>query len=190
MATHAHTVPVSTESPSTSPTQLPVFKGDISPAVQDEICKFSRFVTERGAFARSTGSSLVLTEVVVFPREKDGKAQARITYETTVHDDMLNIGGNMHGGCAIYMIDICSSIALAVLGMSTRKPWNFVSQAINTTFHAPVALGTKIEVVNTTLSFGSRTVSAITEIWDVTNGRLCVSGVHNKMTPSAPKPKL
>lgn len=70
----------------------------------------------------------------------------------------------------------------------------------------------KIEVINTTVSFGSRTVSAITEvrthrpaqrllarsltdstiplqIWDVTNHRLCVTGVHNKMKPSDPKPK-
>ncbi|KAI0832561.1 HotDog domain-containing protein [Trametes gibbosa] len=183
MTTHT----VSTEA---SSSQLPVFIGDISPAVRDEICSFSRFVTERGAFARSTGSSLVLTEVGVFRREKDGKAHAQVTYQTTVHDDMLNIGGNMHGGCAIYMIDICSSMALAVLGMSTGKPWNFVSQAINTTFHAPVPLGAKIEVVNRTVSFGSRTVSATTEIWDLTNGRLCVTGVHNKMKPSEPKAKL
>ncbi|KAI0638318.1 HotDog domain-containing protein [Trametes polyzona] len=170
----------------TSPA-LPVFKGDVPPTVQDEIRSFSKVVMERGAFARSTGSSLVLKEVSVFRREKDGKAHARVTYETVVHEEMLNISGNMHGGCAVYMIDICSSMALAVLGMATGKPWNFVSQAINTTFHAPVALGTKIEIVNTTVSFGSRTVSAITEIWDVTHGRLCVTGVHNKMKPSEPK---
>ncbi|KAL1944291.1 hypothetical protein VTO73DRAFT_3476 [Trametes versicolor] len=174
--------------PAPAPYTRPVFTGDISPAVQDEISSFSKVVMEKGAFARSTGSSLVLTEVGVFQREKDGKAHARITYQTTVHDEMLNIGGNMHGGCAVYMIDICSSMALAVLGMATGKPWNFVSQAINTTFHAPVPLGAKIELVNTTVSFGSRTVSAITEIWDITNNRLCVTGVHNKMKPSDPKP--
>ncbi|KAI0650606.1 hypothetical protein C8Q79DRAFT_900928 [Trametes meyenii] len=174
----------------TTPAPRPIFTGDIPPATQDEIVSFSRVVMERGAFARSIGSSLVLKEVGVFRRKRDGKAHARITYETTVHEEMLNISGNMHGGCAVYLIDICSSMALAVLGMATGKPWNFVSQAINTTFHAPVPAGAKIEVVNTTISFGARTVSAVTEIWDVTNHRLCVSGVHNKMKPSdPPKPK-
>ncbi|KAI0375776.1 hypothetical protein BV20DRAFT_959825 [Pilatotrama ljubarskyi] len=172
---------------SSTETRLPVFTGNIPPAVQNEIRDFSQVVMKRGAFARSTGSSLILKEVGVFRRERDGKTHARITYETVVHEEMLNISGNMHGGCAVYMIDICSSMALAVLGMVTEKPWNFVSQAINTTFHAPVPLGAKIEIVNTTVSFGSRTVSAITEIWDVTNHRLCVTGVHNKMKPSEPK---
>ncbi|KAI0352970.1 hypothetical protein OH77DRAFT_648686 [Trametes cingulata] len=175
--------------PDSRETTVPVFTGDIPPRVQEEIRDFSQVVMQRGAFARSTGSSLVLKDVSVFKREKDGKLHARVTYETVVHEEMLNIGGSMHGGCAVYMIDICSSMALAVLGMVTEKPWNFVSQALNTTFHAPVPLGAKIQIVNTTVSFGSRTVSAITEIWDVTNKRLCVTGVHNKMKPSEPKEK-
>ncbi len=72
--------------PAPAPYTRPVFEGDISPAVQDEIASFSKVVMEKGAFARSTGSSLVLTEVGVFQREKDGKAHARITYQTTVHE--------------------------------------------------------------------------------------------------------
>ncbi|TBU35361.1 hypothetical protein BD311DRAFT_743851 [Dichomitus squalens] len=71
--------------------------------------------------------------------------------------------------------------------MAMDKPSNFVSQALNTTFHAPAPCGAKIEVVNTTVSFGARTVSAVTEIWDITNRRLCMMGVHNKMAPSQPK---
>ncbi|KAI0775978.1 hypothetical protein BD413DRAFT_469582 [Trametes elegans] len=174
---------------STSKSTTPTFKGDIAPAVQAKIVEFSEVVMKTGAFARSTGSTLVLKEVEVFRRDKDGKVQARVIYTAPVHDDMLNISGNMHGGCAVYLIDICSSMALAVLGMATDKPWNFVSQAINTVYHAPAPLNAQLEIVNTTLSFGSRTVSATTEIWDVTHNRLCVSAVHNKMKPSDPKPQ-
>ena len=75
--------------------------------------------------------------------------------------------------------------------------------------------GVKIEIVTATVSFGARTVSAVAEvslprstlsiplpaapgltaslhlcdkqIWDVTNGRLCMTGVHTKMAPSQPK---
>ncbi len=68
--------------------------------------------------------------------------------------------------------------------------------------------GAKLEIVNTTVAFGGRTVSAVTEvrprlsrgllsstnsdsqIWDVTNKRLCMTGVHNKMAPSKPAAKL
>lgn len=77
----------------------------------------------------------------------------------------------------------CSSVALTALGMYLGKPWYFVSQALNTTFHAPAPAlvpkpcvrthrpnnvshnrGVKIEIVNTTVAFGARTVSTITEV--------------------------
>ncbi|KAI0690923.1 hypothetical protein C8T65DRAFT_671053 [Cerioporus squamosus] len=141
-------------------------------------------------FASSVGSRLVPTEVEVFQRAKDGKMQARMVYETTVEEDMLNIGRTMHGGCAVYIIDICSSVALMVLAGALDKPTSYVSQALNTTFHAPAPAGAKLEIVNTTVAFGGRTVSAVTEIWDVTNKRLCMTGVHNKMAPSKPAAKL
>ncbi|RPD56463.1 hypothetical protein L227DRAFT_578911 [Lentinus tigrinus ALCF2SS1-6] len=142
------------------------------------------------AFASAVGGRLVPTEVEVFTREKDGKQQARMVYEIDVSEDMLNIGRTMHGGCAVYLIDVCSSVALMVLAGALDKPTNFVSQALNTTFHAPAPAGAKLEIVNTTIAFGGRTVSAITEIWDVTNKRLCMTGVHNKMAPSKPIAKL
>ncbi|CDO74306.1 hypothetical protein BN946_scf184576.g1 [Trametes cinnabarina] len=178
-----------TSTPTPIPAQL-VIKGDIPDKAQQDIVSFSDFVMTRGAFARSTGSSLVMKEIEVYRRNKDGKSQARVVYETTVHEEMLNFAGTMHGGCAAYLIDMCSSIALALLGMVTEKPWEFVSQTIITTLHAPVLPGVKIEIINNTVSFGSRTVTAVTEIWDVTNNRLCVTGTHNKMAPSAPKTKL
>ncbi|KAI9000884.1 HotDog domain-containing protein [Trametes punicea] len=168
---------------------MPQFKGDITPEVQKEITSFSEYVMKHRGFAHSTGSSLVLKELAVYRRGKDGKDHARVVYETPVHEEMLNIGGNLHGGCSVYLIDVCSSMALALLGMASGKPWDFVSQAINTTFHAPAPAGATIEIINTTVSFGSRTVSATTEIWDITNNRLCVTGVHNKMKPSDRKSK-
>ncbi|TFK91084.1 hypothetical protein K466DRAFT_596438 [Polyporus arcularius HHB13444] len=141
-------------------------------------------------FARSVGTRVVPTEVEVFRRAKDGKMQARMVYETTVEEDMLNIEGTMHGGCGVYIIDQCSSVALMVLASALDKPIYFVSKTLDTTFHAPAPAGAKLEIVNTTVAFGGRTVSAATEIWDVTNKRLCMTGVHNKMAPSNRPAKL
>lgn len=79
----------STQSSSATDTR-PVFHGPISPNAQQEIIDFSHFVMNKGAFARSTGSSLVLREVGVFRRERDGKDHARVVYETTVHGGTLS----------------------------------------------------------------------------------------------------
>lgn len=93
----------------------------------------------------------------------------------------------------VVSISRCSSMALSILGMynDRDKPYNHVSQALNTTFHAPAPRsvrlssasrvsyvvpdpcfssfsvsdsGVKIEIVNTTVSFGARTVSAVAEV--------------------------
>ncbi|KAI0747408.1 hypothetical protein C8Q74DRAFT_1320559 [Fomes fomentarius] len=165
---------------------MTVFKG-VPPEIQAKLAKSAETLSGGGHFADSVWKQLELTEVEVSPREKDGKLQSRVTYTTTVSEDMLNLAGIMHGGCAVFLIDLCSSLAVITLAHASGKAPHYVSQAINTTFHAPAPLGAKLEIVNTTLSFGTRTVSAVTKIWDVTNKRLCMTGVHNKMAPSKPK---
>ncbi|KAI0771090.1 hypothetical protein BD413DRAFT_476692 [Trametes elegans] len=165
-----------------------VFKGDILPAARDEIIAFSNFHIRNVDFAHSVGARTRLKEVEVYRRQRDKKMQARVVYELTVERDMLNRANTMHGGCTSFLVDVCSSIALALLGMVQSTPADFVSQAMMTTFHAPAPLGATLNIVCTTTSFGSRTVSARAEIWDVTHSRLCMSGVHNKMAPKNPSP--
>ena len=90
---------------------------------------------------------------------------------------MINLAGTMHGGCAVYLIDVyvldthfrsrssprdpllprsaiaslrglasltcssrCSSVAVMILAHVSGKSPYYVSQAINTTFHAPAPL--------------------------------------------------
>ncbi|KAI0745861.1 HotDog domain-containing protein [Earliella scabrosa] len=166
----------------------PVFKGlAISPEMQTRLAVLP---SVGGSFANSVGRKLELKEVDVRKRERDGKVQAQVTYALAVGDDMLNIAGTMHGGCAAYLVDLCTSIALVLLSDVMGKPTFFVSHALHTTFHAPMLLGTTLEIVNTTVAYGARTVSAVTEIWDVTNGRLCATGAHHKMVPSQLQAKL
>ncbi|KAI0748773.1 HotDog domain-containing protein [Daedaleopsis nitida] len=165
---------------------MTVWKG-VPPEVQARLTKNPATLRGFEGFAHAVGRRLVMEEVAVSERAKDGKLQARLTYTTTVEEDMVNQRGTLHGGCAAYLVDVCSSVALLVLAHTLGKQPFYVSQAINTTFHAPAPRGARIEIINTTVSFGARTVSAVTEIWDVTNNRLCVTGVHNKMAPSQPR---
>ncbi|KAH9913087.1 uncharacterized protein BXZ73DRAFT_55687 [Epithele typhae] len=165
-----------------------IFKGDVPPAVQRQIVEFSDFHIKDVSFAHSTGQRLVLTEASVHRRPEDRKLQSRVVYTTTVDHDMINRQNTMHGGCTAFIVDVCSSVGLAFLGMVQGKPADFVSQSIVATYHAPAPLGAKLSVVSTTTSFGARTVASRVEIWDVTHGRLCISGTHNKMVPKLPTP--
>ncbi|PIL28320.1 hypothetical protein GSI_09609 [Ganoderma sinense ZZ0214-1] len=164
-----------------------VWTGDFTQDLKDEITRWTTLLTSAEGFAQSVARRLKLKEVAVYRRDKDGKPHSRVAFELVVDEDMVNLNETMHGGCTVSLIDICSSMALTILAIYLGKPYNFVSQALNTTFHAPAPLGVKIEIVSTTVSFGARTVSAATEIWDATNGRLCMTGAHNKMASSQPK---
>ncbi|PIL35073.1 hypothetical protein GSI_02861 [Ganoderma sinense ZZ0214-1] len=164
-----------------------LWTGDISEDLKDRIARDPDVSGFAEPFAYSVGSRTRLKEVALYTRDGDGKTQCKLTYVTTVQEDMINMNRTMHGGCAVYLIDTCSGAALIVLAMATGKPTNSVSQALNTTFHAPAPYGVELEIVNRTTSLGARVVSAVTEIWDVTNGRLCVTGAHHKMAPSQPK---
>lgn len=73
--------------------------------------------------------------------------------------DMVNAGGSMHGGCSAYLVDICTSLALAAAG----KPGT-VSQAIDMVYHAPAPLGCRIRIVNLTITLGARISSARCEV--------------------------
>ncbi|KAM5544043.1 hypothetical protein V8D89_002229 [Ganoderma adspersum] len=141
----------------------------------------------RGDFAKQIGSRLELTDVSAYERPEDGKMHAEVAFEIDMGEDMLNAGWNLHGGCTMFMIDVCSSITLLVLGIARDTRVDLVSQAIATVFHAPATVGARLRIVNKTVSFGARTVSVRTEIWDTTNRRLVATAVHNQMSPSEPK---
>ncbi|KAI0708025.1 hypothetical protein C8Q76DRAFT_138597 [Earliella scabrosa] len=165
-----------------------LFQGDVSAEVQKQIVEFSDFHLKEVNFARTTGQQLTLKEASVFRRAEDKKLQSKLVYEITVGDDMLNRQHTMHGGCTAFLVDVCSSVGLAFLAMVQGRPADFVSQTIITTYHAPAPLGAKLHIISTTTSFGARTVASRVEIWDVTHGRLCMTGVHNKMAPKLPTP--
>ncbi|KAK0491594.1 hypothetical protein IW261DRAFT_1438465 [Armillaria novae-zelandiae] len=100
---------------------------------------------------------------------------------------MVNGAMTIHGGCSAYLVDICSTLAIIVYTLSSGRPVNTVSQSINMTYHSPAGLGEELRIVSTTMTIGSKTLIARTEIWSDTTKRLVASGVHSKMEPSQAK---
>ncbi|KAH7926796.1 hypothetical protein BV22DRAFT_1008275, partial [Leucogyrophana mollusca] len=140
-------------------------------------------------FGERTGRLMKLTEVSIQQKPAEPKRkEAEVVVEMVVTEDMLNSSGKMHGGCIIFLVDICSTLPVIALSHATDgigKPG--VSQGINTIYHAPASLGDKLRLINTSMTLGGRTMTARIEIWDVTHHRLVASATQVKMDASEAK---
>ncbi|KAI0920800.1 hypothetical protein AcW1_005026 [Taiwanofungus camphoratus] len=181
----------------TSPAMVPHWKNsmegvqsNLSPETVERMVEALSGMSVEGEFGYAIETRLKTKELFVNRREEDGKLQARVVHEITVSKDMLNAADSIHGGCIAYLIDICSSVPLSLIGIVTNGAVFLVSQAINTIYHGGSGLGAKLKITSMTTAVGGRVMSARTEIWDVTNQRLVASGTHVKMQPSVPRPKL
>ncbi|KAL7283860.1 hypothetical protein ACG7TL_003300 [Trametes sanguinea] len=142
----------------------------------------------QGPFVNDICARLQLTEVALRPREADGTMRARVVCEIDLTPEMRNSMGMLHGGCAVFLIHVCTSVALQALGMPMNNHNDLASSSIDTVFHAPAAAGAKLRLVNDTVWFSPRrTGTANTEIWDTANRRLIATGVHNGLQVSAAK---
>ncbi|PCH40753.1 hypothetical protein WOLCODRAFT_136971 [Wolfiporia cocos MD-104 SS10] len=165
-------------------------RGNVPTELKDKLIRLVAIFTREGDFGDSVVLGLKATELSLFERPEDGSTQARVVFELTVTRDMVNTHDMLHGGCSAFIVDTCSSIALALAGYAKGGNVDLVSQALNTNYFAGASLGDKLEIVNVTLATGSRTSTARTEIWDTTTRRLCASGTHVKMRPAASNLKL
>ncbi|TFY67510.1 hypothetical protein EVG20_g3923 [Dentipellis fragilis] len=160
--------------------------GNASPEAKQRVARgYAIIARKTSGFSAPIAERLRLVEVDVRGKaEEPSREEARVVCETEVAEDMVNIAGNMHGGCSAFLVDVCSSTPFAALSPDGAMG---VSQAINMVYHAPARLGDKLKIVSTTITVGARVMSARCEIWDVTNHRLVASGVHIKMDPSPAK---
>ncbi|KAF9458490.1 hypothetical protein BDZ94DRAFT_102837 [Collybia nuda] len=147
------------------------------------------FRNRKISFANSIADRIKVVEVSIVENPEDPfKIDGRVVCEIDVTSDMLNATGAMHEGCAVFLIDECSACSLAVLNAAEGRPSRpGVSQAINTIFHSQARLGTRLRIVNTSMTGGVEMTSCKAEIWDIQNHRLIASGVQLQMMPSRPR---
>ncbi|KAJ8502411.1 hypothetical protein ONZ45_g11783 [Pleurotus djamor] len=160
-------------------------------------------------FSKRVSEHIEVVEVAFIENPEDSrKKEARVVCEIEVnerlsipstpgHDtqkkaDMVGADGNLHTGCVVLLVDVCSALPLTVYreAIGDGTPDSGVSQSINTAFHLPASLGTKLRIVNTTMVTQPPILCARTQIWDIDKVRLIASGTQLKMFASEPKTKL
>ncbi|KAL5479088.1 hypothetical protein ACEPAI_2376 [Sanghuangporus weigelae] len=154
-------------------------------AKQQMVSALCVFMHGGSGFADAIGGRLVITEAeITRKRDEPERMEARVVCEIGVEQDMVNGGGNMHGGCSAYLIDVCSTLPIiGLMDAMKRGGRGGVSQVLDVVYHSPARVGDVLRIVSTTISLGARTMSARSEIWNVTQHRLVATGVHIKMDP-------
>ncbi|KAH9482267.1 hypothetical protein JR316_0004365 [Psilocybe cubensis] len=115
------------------------------------------------------------------------KTEGKVTCEIEVTPDMCNSNGILNEGCIIYLIDECSTLAMVVINAHTglNTPPG-VSQTINTFFHFPGVIGTKLRIISTSLASGEETNTGRCDVWDKDKHRLIATGIQQTTLPSRP----
>jgi len=164
--------------------------GNATAEAKKHIAVLFRFFRSRSlnGFADSVGESVAIVSVDVEKFGKKNRPRSTVICECTVTEDMTNGVGTLHGGCSIYLLDVCSTLPIAA-ALSQDGEWGTagVTQSIQVVYHSPAVVGTRLEIISHSVGIGARTMSARCEIWDKGNKRLVASGVHTKMNPSSPK---
>lgn len=78
--------------------------------------------------------SRVVCELTVTEGASESHAQRKLRLNE--RRDMLNGGGNVHGGCSAFLVDACSTLALMVYQPGVPN----VSQSLNIVYHSPATL--------------------------------------------------
>ncbi|KXN81848.1 hypothetical protein AN958_03617 [Leucoagaricus sp. SymC.cos] len=167
---------------------------------------FFHFIDAKGkSFGADVGRRLKFTEINISgfedsalsgdsglglgkKRQSGNKVSVETVFEMMVDRDMCNVHGTLHGGCAAYLVDPCSSAPLVVLGLLLELDGTGVSQSMNLIWHRPVHTGAKITIKSTSMYITGKVRTARCEIW--TGNKLCVSAIHSTINPREPKAKL
>ncbi|THH07923.1 hypothetical protein EW146_g9164 [Bondarzewia mesenterica] len=114
-------------------------RGNASPEAKQRAANgLYGLIVNGSGFADAVGRRIIVTEVCINKKaEEPQKSEAKVVCEITVNEDMINVAGNIHGGCSAFLVDVCSTLAFAALNESGAMG---VSQAINMLYHAPARI--------------------------------------------------
>ncbi|THH07925.1 hypothetical protein EW146_g9163 [Bondarzewia mesenterica] len=145
---------------------------------------FSFFID--GAGSSPSGYGVTLGKRVKYVsmniNEVDGRGlQAEGICEVAVTKDMVNVFNVLHGACAAYLIDLCSSAPLVSLGIYQGNDTSGVSQSMNIIYHSSPKLGAELRIISNSISNQGKIRAARCEIRDKKTDALLVSAVHTKV---------
>jgi uncharacterized protein (TIGR00369 family) len=120
--------------------------------------------------------------------EKD--AIPNVTFTLQITQEMCNITGNLHGGCAATLIDDLTTVLLFAISQDGLYRLGGVSRNLSTTYFRPVAMGTKVRIVCEVVNAGKSLVRLRGGIYRIDTGQLCVQGDNEKTNSDAKVPSL
>jgi uncharacterized protein (TIGR00369 family) len=84
------------------------------------------------------------------------KPTGKVVYEYVCHQSHTNRLGNLHGGCAATIFDVCTTTAL--FPMAKPGFWSFagVSRTLNVTYLRPIPVGETIIIECEVVAVGKR----------------------------------
>ncbi|TFK46949.1 hypothetical protein OE88DRAFT_841592 [Heliocybe sulcata] len=147
------------------------------------------FVNGGHVFANFVGQRFDIEEMSI--HEKGPGKEGRAVVEITVEKDMTNPYGTLHGACAAYLVDLCTSVPLVALGIATGIDGSGMSQSMDIIYHSAAPVGCRLRIEATTLTIGGRIMAARCEMLNKKNGKLLISATHTKINPyGSSNPKI
>ncbi|KAH8833762.1 HotDog domain-containing protein [Flagelloscypha sp. PMI_526] len=145
-------------------------------------------VGDENSFGHLVGKAVKFVDVSLERNlDRCGRMEATTIAELTVNKYMLNGRRMLHGGALAYLIDNCASTPLVVLGLVSDVNGVGVTSNMSIQFHSPAPQGTRLRIVSSSVTLGTRVMSARCEIFAVDSGRMVASGSLNKMQPTMAK---
>ncbi|KDR84175.1 hypothetical protein GALMADRAFT_133530 [Galerina marginata CBS 339.88] len=176
-----------------SPEAISRISGNAPLSIKEAAVLWYRLLGFRGekGFGYAVRRRLEVKEVAVEPSPDDPeKLSAKMVCELEVVPDMCNAEGVLSHGCMAGLMDEGSAIALLLMRLTEGGDHVIgVSQTLNVFFHHPApGVGSRIRIVNRSVSTQDEVGCCQSEIWDIQNHRLIVTGSQLQMMPSTPAP--
>ncbi|KAJ7611849.1 hypothetical protein FB45DRAFT_941167 [Roridomyces roridus] len=148
----------------------------------------------QNCFTTLASTQHTVREVSVHPEPVGNGQVLTLVCELDVVQEMLDGRNQLSNTFLVALIDEYASASVSALDLADGGMGSSgVSLGLNTVFHNPVQLGSKLRFINTTLARTSGAMSCRTEVWDLTKRKLAATAVFTGMLASFPaksRPKL
>ena len=114
----------------------------------------------------------------------------RVTFAYTVKPDHCNRLGNLHGGCAATLFDLCTTVPLALVNRPGFWSWMGVSRTLNVTYLRPVARGEQVLIEGEVVQAGRQLCTLAGRIRRRSDGQVMAVCEHGKFNVDPPAGKL
>lgn len=112
-----------------------------------------------------------------------------MTFTFRIQPSHTNRLGNLHGGCAATVFDVCTSLPLALVARPGFWSYLGVSRTLSTTYLRPAAAGTEVRVECEVVQVGRRLCALRGVMRRADDGAVVATCEHTKVNTD-PAPKL